>query len=173
MAQKTIPIEQVSKDFDPSTSKGVYNPLTEHFTVPYGGVDVTIEAGGYGVFPTPKSAHIAKHIAIKILNSKMEKFLMENFPGLDEQGREKWRTSVKTFYDRKDIVDLAQTLIFDVVVGESAPKISVPETKFDKMGKPAAKPKAEETESADEKLDVSDESEDEEETEKPLKKGKK
>ena len=165
-SNNTVSIDKVKKDFDPEQAKAVFNPFKEDFECLYGGKPVTVPAGKAALFSEPKAAHIAKHLAIKILNDKMRDYLLDNFKGLDEQGREKWRAQIKTFYDRNDILTIAKTLIFSHEVGEAAPKIEVPKTKFEKATELKEKAKAEEKAADEDEADKPVE-------EKPAKKSKK
>ncbi len=125
-----VTLDQVPKDFDPEVVKGVYNPLNVEFSVLFGGKEVVLGPGEYKPFPETKAVHIAKHLAKKILTSGMNDFLLKNFPGMDEMGREKWKMNMKTFYTKQDVVQLATQLVFDFELGEPLPAKKELEHKF-------------------------------------------
>ena len=117
------PLNEVPKDFEPNKIKGVFNPTKEDITILYGGIPYTVKAGSYEQHPEPLSYHLAKHIAIRILSTGLNDFLLENFPGLDAAGRENWKVNQKHFYSKQDIIDLRNKLVFDHKIGDPAPVI--------------------------------------------------
>lgn len=140
---QTTPITEVPKDFSELKVKGVYNPLKEDVTIDFGGKPHTLKAGSFELHPEPMAFHFAKHLAIKIHNDGIRDFLLENYPGFTEQGREKWRINTTHFISKQDIKDLQMKLVFDHTVGQSLPDMPPAEPKF------AGKPKVEDDKSSD------------------------
>lgn len=136
---KATSLSEVPKDFEPNKVKGVYNPTKEDITIKYGGVPFVVKAGEYAIHPEPLAYHLAKHIAIFIQNKGLNEFLLDNYPGLTEQGREKWKVNTTHFVSKQDILELRDKLVFDHKIGEAKPPMDEAKPKY------AAKKKTVET----------------------------
>lgn len=123
-------LKDIPADFDPNEVLGVFNPLPEAFTCLFGGVEKTLEAGQKKTFPKHLANHIAKHLADKICRDRHVELLQLKFEGLDESGREKWRTNEQILVTRADVQQVKETLLYEVD-GENKPKIAMPATRFD------------------------------------------
>lgn len=128
-ADRWIPIQAVPKTYNPDATKAVFNPMTVPFTCDFAGVSQTIGAGETRVYPEPLAFHIAKHIATHILHTGVREFLMDKFPGLTEQGRDKWKMQENIIFTRAEISDLQKQLVFEYIPGTplQEKKVEVPE----------------------------------------------
>jgi hypothetical protein len=127
-------ISKIPKDFDDEKSVGVFNPLEEDFHCLFGGKDRVLKAGEKTILPEHVAYHLAKHLADKILRDDMVGYLKEKFPGLDDNGREKWRINEQQTVTKNELMELRNKLVFPVE--EMATKEVVkPETKLGTVAK--------------------------------------
>ena len=153
---KFTPLENIPLDYDPTKVKGVFNPMVEDFKCLYAGKDMTLKSSEASICTEPVANHLAKHLADKICREKNIELLQEKHEGLDDAGREKWRTNEQHLVTRDDVKKVAGALLFDAQVGGPAPDIKMPATKFDpllekvKADKKAKKVKADKKDKEDE-----------------------
>lgn len=125
---KNTPISEVPPTFSPTGVKGLYNPYNEDFVFKFAGKEIVAPAGVATAFPEAVAAHGAKHLAKKIMMNTVNNFLLEQFPGLDEQGREKWRVNAKHYVTREDVESLTAQLLVDVSqLGQTREGVDIPE----------------------------------------------
>jgi hypothetical protein len=139
-----VPLEQVPVSFDRENTVIVCNPLVVDFECQYGGKDVILKSGEMKQWPETKSAHVAKHLAIFILNNRSTQFLQKTFVGLNEKGQPKWKMTDAGFWTRQDVNELAKNfLVYDYEVGEAKPGMPGVKTKFDNPSGVETKPMSE------------------------------
>ncbi len=69
--ENTIPIEEVPEDIDSMATGTIMNPLKEDFVHAFKGKEVTLLAESESKpMPLPMAAHLAKHLAIKIVRDR-------------------------------------------------------------------------------------------------------
>ena len=177
---KTIPVEQVPVSFNSEKIVVVCNPLTVDFECSFAGQPVVVKSGAMVQMTQTKAAHVAKHLAIKIMNDRSVQFLQDKFPGLTEEGREKWKVQGNIFFTRMEVIELAKTfLVEDYNIGEEKPKIPGAKTKYDKKGEeedvepPKGTGKAPDESEDEEGADDNEEEDESNADKKPAKKGKK